>query len=217
METNIPCELNSNIRTLFTNNFFLPNFDSLDDEVFLDKYRFIGSNRQLFILGGATSQLNGSSFENISLIGRIDTAQYTRCNIGATTNVGGNFIECLMGGQATLASAMNVYNSYSQDELFKILPGSEKFTLSNHQGTVTITGMTSSVSKIDVSGGRVIVDATCTGGTLTVIGKPYEIVDNSAGVTIIDQTGDIKTGDIHNANFRRRAHDNVLDTVTIYW
>lgn len=85
------------------------------------------------------------------------------------------------------------------------------------RGIYTLTNKTGAeVFNLNFSSGELTIDTTCTTGTINVYGH-CTITDNSgAGCTVNDLTDESILSDIHKANYNRRKHDTVANTITIY-
>lgn len=157
-------------------------------------YRFVGDSRLFTFVNFDLANIEKCEFFNVTLSNILDRFLSVRlCNIETSTNVSGSFHQCYFKGSISIVGETTLTECYAKATGFIIIPGSSAFTFNDFHGPVTISGMTGNVSIIEIYGGTVTVDNTCTGGTLTVIGGPYELIDNSNGTIVIDNTGDIKT------------------------
>ena len=79
-----------------------------------------------------------------------------------------------------------------------------KITMRDFHGSIGLLSITDTTHSIEGSGGRVIIESSCTGGTIHIRGDWFEIVDNSGiGCTILDE----RTG-VENTAWSRKASDN---------
>ena len=175
-------------------DIFLMSAVFLDTTIFSEGYRWIGDARTDLILGDAITNVAFCSFSNTSLVGSMNPQLTVRlCNLSNVTNTSGSFHQCYFTGVFEIVATSVVTECYSKGSGFTFNPGGAVFTFNDFHGPIIVTGMTGGVSIIEIYGGTVTVDNTCTGGTLTVIGGPYELIDDSNGTIVIDNTGDIKT------------------------
>ena len=96
-----------------------------------------------------------------------------------------------------MGQTLNLINCGSTEDV-TITTSTYNLTVTNYHGAIVIDGMTSNTSRIDVYGGVVTINSNCTGGTIYIQGQPYDIIDNSTGTLVIDETSNLKVGQNQN-------------------
>ena len=183
-------------------------------------HKFIGDSPFISVTAQAGADVTGCSFENLTIVGEMDGINtIERCNVGAVTNING-FME-----KSALSSTVSMNNNLMIMECYSAVPGTAypiitvtagELILRDYHGSVGISGITTGDHSIEVYGGRVVLNASCTGGNIYIRGGPYEVVDNSVGATVINQTDSEKIDNMHKADFNKRKHDSVANTITLY-
>lgn len=165
-------------------------------------HKFLGDSPFLTVTAQAGADVTGCSFENLTLVGEMDginTIERCRCN--AITNING-FME-----KSALASTISMNNDLMIMECYSAVPGtsypvitvnSGELIARDYHGSLGISGITTGDHSIEVYGGRVVLNADCTGGNIYIRGAPYEVVDNSVGATVINQTDSQKIRKLYN-------------------
>jgi len=183
---------------------------------------FVGDSPFLVVTVDPSANVSSCDFDNVTVVGQLDGVNVVRdCSVGVVTDVNGIFEKCAFQSNVTLNGDTFVFECYSQvaGSGYPIFDcGDNDLTLRNYNGSVGVmnTGV-NHISSLAVYGGRVVIDATCAGGEIHVRGDPFEIVDNSSpGCTVFDETESQKLREIHQANFNRRNHNKVANTITIY-
>lgn len=142
--------------------------------------------------------VSNCSFENLTLVGPLDGInRIFRCNVGAVTNFSGEVTSSdlesdigLIGSGAVSAQIYSCYSAVNGTSYPRVTNiGTQELIVRDFRGSLGLAGMTGGSHSVGVYGGRLVIEATCSGGTLYVRGDPYEITDLSgASVTIVDQT-----------------------------
>lgn len=150
---------------------------------------------------GWTLTLGNQNINNSTITGADITGISTgipreleRCRLGNCTFAGGEFTSCDLDGTVVLSGG-GIYDFVNchQEAVtpiidFGALNGATIVHLQNYSGAVTIKNM-GQVAGADVltfssSGGTIILDATCVGGTVNLCGI-FELIDNSSGMTLV--------------------------------
>lgn len=137
-----------------------------------------------------------AAVENLTIVGELDGLNtVTRSNVGAVTNVSGFFEKCVFTDSLSLSGPTHFIECYSSKVgagYVNILTGTNDFQVSDWHRSLGITGMTAGTSTIEMYGGQLHLDASCTGGTIYLRGN-YSLPpdDQSTGTTLIDQTENV--------------------------
>lgn len=177
----------------------------------VDGFEFVGDGAPS---AGASINLNGQLVTNCSFVrlnvGNVVAAGstnnvFTECNLAniPTGGIGNRFDRC------TLADTINITNGASH--VFKscssavvtgvgsaptVSPNTSTGTnilFTDWEGDLTIADIVNAGDDVEISmrAGDLVIDSTCTAGTITVRGTPTSITDNSTGATVIDETATV--------------------------
>lgn len=200
--------------------FRVANNLTLDTLDFSSGYTFVGDSPNYILQANASADVTSCTMLLLDLSGELDGLNLVKdCTVGAVTNASGFFEQCAFKSTVTLSGDLYLFDCYSQvagSGYPTFNTGTHDFVTRDFRGSYGLTGMTGGDHSNGLSGGRLLLDATCTGGTCHVRSQPFEIIDNSNGTTVLDETESEKTRDIHVAHFNRRRHDTVANTITIY-
>ena len=164
---------------------------------------FAGDNPAVDTLTIRTSaEVTACGFENLTVEGTLDGNNiFKNCTVSDINYVNGLMQECSIVGTIVVdgTAQANIINCWSgtagvaDDQLITIDMGGtgNSLALRNFAGGLKLTNYTGGGAiSLDFASGRVIIDATCTGGTIGIRGIA-EVTDNSAaGCTVSDQTVD---------------------------
>jgi len=166
-------------------------------------YTWTGSNRNTELSVGPSVIMTGNAIEEIIVSGGLDGFnRLHRCELRLVTSISGHLFQC------DLTSDLSLVGDIEIDQCFSAVPGSgypvvsgagtNSVIIRDMRGSIGIDGLTGNTdNSIGVYGGRIVVGAACTGGTLYLRGDPYDITDLSGGlVTIVDQTSSQKVTEI---------------------
>ena len=160
---------------------------------FSQGYKFVGDTAATFFLIEDTANMQNCSFDTILIKGELDGLNTVRnATVIDAEKISGSVFNSNLSGIWTLGQTTILTNCGTGQGIAVTILGFN-LTATDFHGSITIDGMTGNNSKVEIYGGSVIVNANCTGGTLTITGTPYEIIDNSTGTTVVDLTGDTKT------------------------
>jgi len=176
---------------------FLESMTLVDQDYSLG-YNFKGVSPYVVLTAADAANVTGCSVENMTLMGQLDGLNtITRCSIAAITAVSGFFEKCAFLSSIELNGSTSLFECYDMADgdaypVFDI--GAHNLTAEDWHGDIGLTNMTAGETVLEVYGGKVWVDATCSGGTLCIRGDCYEYeVDPAATITIKDQR---RTADI---------------------
>lgn len=202
-----PCKTSDNTLAILdenglTNVVVKTDF-SIANTDFSAGYAFIGASPLRVLTGVASANLANCSFHDITVTGELDGMNLMRgCSIDAVTNASGRIENCYLMSTMTINGRTSIVGSYSDIEgggypLVTVLSGS--LIVRDFHGSLGLGGITSGNHSIGIdNGGRLIIEATCTGGSIYIRGNPFEIIDNSgAGCTVIDQTESAKVRELY--------------------
>ena len=183
-------------------------------------HNFVGDSPLNVLTILPAADLSNCSINNLSVIGELDGLNsLTNCSLGAVTKASGFMHQCALDSTVSLSGETYLLSCYSQASAGGypvISSGTHNIVMRDYKGDVAIADMTDGHHSIGLDEGKLIIESSCTGGEIHVRGTPFDIVDNSAGTTVICENEGLKVGAIHKANFHRRKHDDVANTITIY-
>ena len=162
---------------------------------------FSGDNSTADTLTITTSaEVTDCTFENLKVTGVLDgNNTFKNCEVQNINYVNGLLQECSIVGTIEVDgnAQCNIVNCWSgtagiaDDQLVTIDMGTSgnSLALRNFSGGIKLINYAGSGSiSLDFASGRVVIDATCTGGTIGVRGI-CDVTDNSAaGCTVSDET-----------------------------
>ena len=164
---------------------------------------FSGDNSTVDALTVDTSvEVSDCTFENLIMTGTLDGNNiFKNCTISDIDYVNGLLQECSIVGTISVQglAQCNIINCWSgtpgieDDQLVTIDMGGagNSLALRNYAGGLKITNYTGGGAiTLDFASGRLIVDASCTGGAIGVRGI-CDVTDNSSvGCSVVDNTVD---------------------------
>ena len=164
---------------------------------------FAGDNPTVdFLTIRASANVTDCSFENLTVQGTLDGNNIFRnCTLSTINYVNGNLQECSLTGTISVdgTAQANIINCWSgtagieDNQLVTIDMGGtgNSLALRNYSGGLKLTNYTGGGAiSLDFSSGRVLIDATCTGGTIGIRGIASVTDNSAAGCTVLDQTVD---------------------------
>lgn len=190
---------------------FMTGFFTLAGTEVLDGITVIGGSGSSNVLGlTAGVSTDQSGFEKLIVYGQLGgLSRISNCVLGVTglggfTECEGRVIDCIINStdgvtQKTTGAGTLFDNCsfiYTNDPQISLDANGKAFSLRACTGNILIENATAvEAQQINMSGGRVEFDATCTAGTFYVDGM-VEVTDNSAGATVIDQSDTSKTKEV---------------------
>ena len=150
-----------------------------------------GSKTDVIINFGGFS-IDDTLFENIQLLGTMTgMAEFVNCDLGAIVGFSGLARHC--GLSSTIQTAVST--TLTMTECYSLVAGTgtpvlddgnnSQLNLRSYTGGIQLDNFTAgSTGTIDLVSGHIIIDSTCTGGTLVVRGVG-QLTDNSTGTTVI--------------------------------
>ena len=157
-------------------------------------HRFVGDNENYQITVDPSSDLTGCALSNLIVVGELDGFNSLReCSIGTVTNVSGKIRSCTFFGDITLNGDTEIIASYSNKAGASYVNvntgGINILEVSDWHRSIGIQGMTGGTHTIEMYGGQLHLDASCTGGTVYLRGNYSQPPDDQGtGTVIIDQT-----------------------------
>jgi hypothetical protein len=157
-------------------------------------YTWTADRRQIKLTAQSAADVSGNSMDSLTITGEMDGLNNVeRCDVEAVTNISGNLFQCGLSDTLGVTGTLEVVQCYSNIEgsgypkLTGI--GTNIIIVRDMRGSIGLDGITGGIHSVGVYGGRVVLESTCTGGTVHFRGDPYTITDNSTGTTGIDETG----------------------------
>jgi hypothetical protein len=164
-------------------------------------HQFIGDSPTYTLTVDPSADVTGSSMNLITVVGELDGLNVIReCLVGAITAVSG-FIE-KTAFQSTISTNGTTFIAECYSDIAglgypTITTGSNTLIVRDYHGSLGIAGMTGGTHTIEIYGGRLTVEASCSGGTIYARGSHSETINDLSGgaVTIVDQTHSLVTAD----------------------
>lgn len=166
-------------------------------------FDFKGDSPFIRFDAGTGINLTNCSFNTLTLAGEMDGVNnIVACEVEDITNFSGDIHDSDLDGDVSLNGSVHIIDCYSGRAALGyprlIDVGSNEIVVRNLRGSLGIAGMTGGNHSIGVYGGRLIIEASNSGGSIYVRGDPYDVVDLSGGaVTIVDQTSSLKIAETH--------------------
>ena len=183
-------------------------------------YQFIGDSPYIVFNAQPSADVTNCALRNLTVQGELDGLNLLeRCAIGAVTSLSGYVENCSL--QSTISLSGDTYFYDCKSEVVGlgypvITPGANDLVTRNFRGSYGIAGMTGGDHSLGLSGGRILFDNTCLGGTAHVRGQPFDIINNAAGTVVTDETDSQLMREVHAANFNRRKYNKTTKVVTLY-
>jgi len=169
---------------------------------FSDGYLFIGDSPFIDFDMTTTLSMNNCSIENLKVGGESDGVNLMKnCRILNVSGFNGKLVDCELDGSIDLNGDAQFFDCFSArtGTGYSTITGINTYSIQirNMRGSIGLVGMTGGTHSIGIGGeGRLIVEATCTGGAIFTRGHPYDVVDLGTA-TITDQTDSLKNTRIH--------------------
>ncbi len=152
---------------------------------------FVGQSELSSSIDVSGFDVSGSRFEKCALqgtlVGRIEAAE---ARLDALTDLDGVFRECgLTGSVSTVSGAVLVFtNCFSEVAAtgtpVLTLGSNNELNVRNWSGGIELRSVTAGTDvSVDLNPGKLVLDASCTGGSVIVRGGT-ELDDSSAGTTV---------------------------------
>ena len=171
---------------------FLMTEDITLNEDFSLGYSFLCSSPNNVVTIQSGANVTGCNFTNLTLNGELDGLNLVRdCSLQAVTALSG-FVE-KTAFQSTVSTAGDVFiaECYSQvagTGYPVFTTGVDNLIFRDYHGSLGISGMTGGIHTVEMYGGKLNLDATCTGGTIYLRGNYTEAPINLGTTLIVDQT-----------------------------
>lgn len=186
---------------------FMTGFFTATATETLDGITVIGGSgaSNVLILSGCTTASSG--FERLIVTGALNgLSRLVNCVLGTTglggfTGIEGRVVDCIINNSAGVtqaaAGAGTLFDNCSfiapNDPQIALDANGVSFSLRQCTGNILISNKTDSEpNQINMQGGRVEVDSSCTGGSFIVSGT-CQVVDNSGGTTITEYQVSVDT------------------------
>ena len=157
-------------------------------------HTFIGVSPYIVLTANPVADLTGVALNNLTIEGELDGLNVIRnCSVRAITKVSGFIEKSAFLSTVSFNENILIMECYSNVAgggypVFTRTVAGKTFEVRDWHGSIGISGITDADHTIGGSGGRCIIDASCTGGHIHVRGSFFEIVDNSGvGCTVFDE------------------------------
>jgi hypothetical protein len=188
---------NNGIRTLFIQSNLTINEDLSGGFVLQ------GVSPIIEVTANPAANLTGATVENVAIFGELDGLNIvTHCGLDGISDVSGLLEQSSLRNTVHLNGDVLFFKCISNvagGGYPRVFGGTGIIIqVRDFHGSFGLENVVDGSHSIEGSGGRCVVESTCTGGTLHVRGKWFEIVDNSgAGCTVLDEREGFT--DIHTA------------------
>ncbi len=158
-----------------------------------DGYSLKGTSPFNLVTANPIADLTGVSIELLSIIGELDGLNVLRdCSVRAVTKLSGIVEKCAFTESFHTNGDVLIIESYSNVEGSGYPNGhvgaNSTLEVRDWHGSFGVEDIESLSHTVGGRGGRVIVGASCIGGTIHIRGSWFEIIDNSgAECTVLDE------------------------------
>ncbi len=181
-----------------------------------DPHQWIGDTPNIVLTLDSTAGVAGHSYRYLTVVGELDNTNLIEfCQIGAVTQFSGfasksAFLSsCTLGGNTFVAECYSLVPGNGHPEFFVGL--GNDFQVRDWHGSIGLNDIQDGTHTIEVYGGFVNIEASCTGGTIHIRGNPVGInINGTVGANVVYQDGDRKITQIWQAN--RLDPDNPVET-----
>lgn len=180
------------------------NFDSTGYSTdFSEGFEFQGDSPFTTFNMQAAANYTNCAVTGLEIMGETDGVNLLRnCRVKDVTAFSGTMYNCTLDGDIDINGKAAILDCYSDREglgYSRITGiGANVVIVRNMRGSLGLADMTGGIHSLGFGGGgRLVIEATCIGGTAYARGDPYEIAD-SGSATVIDQTGSQKLTYVHN-------------------
>ena len=155
---------------------------------------FIGDSPHIVLTVDPSADVTGSAMELVTVVGELNGLNTLRsCTLGAVTKVSGFIEKTAFQSTVALSGTTFMAECYSQvagTGYPTVDVGSNTLMVRDYHGSLGIVGMTGGTHTVELYGGRLTVEASCTGGTIYMRGAHFDSVNDLSGgaVTMVDQT-----------------------------
>lgn len=157
-------------------------------------FTFRGRDPDVDVVDLGGQDVDGSSFERIGVTGTQGGGSIGRifeCNVDNLSGANGTAIRTLLRGTITPAAGgeFNMFEAVAEapGATFDMSAGGATLGSALFNGIATVANLATGTVTLAFATGLVTLDATCTGGTITLAGEA-EVTDNSGGSTVVDLT-----------------------------
>lgn len=186
----------------FRQFYIMESMTIADEDISVHAYTLIGDSPQFTLTIDPSANVAGSELSLLTVTGELDGLNVIKqCSLGAVTNVSGFIEKTAFQSTALVNGPLFVAECYSQvagtgyPTLTSV--GSNTLIIRDYHGSLGIAGMTGGTHSIEIYGGRLVIEADCTGGTVYIRGSHYSDVQDLSGgaVTVVDQTDGARIAD----------------------
>jgi hypothetical protein len=165
-------------------------------------YSFTADRIQTELTLAASANVSNCSAHDLTVNGEMDGFNLvSRARVSTIANVSGKIELCDLEADVGLTGDIQVNSCYSgiaavgYPRITNI--GTNEVIVRDMRGSLGLSGMTGGAHSVGVYGGRIVIEADCTGGSVYARGDPYDVVDLSGGaVNVVDQTDSHKVTEI---------------------
>jgi hypothetical protein len=183
----------------------------------IDGYTFRGHEgwgSEIIFTAGCSA--NETAYQYLMMSGEVspgDTLLIESCTVGNLTNFNGvmHVVNLAQGAEISIdtwANLLEVSAGGNPTNEPEIALNSSAIVISKYTGNIKLKGKTGGIrTTVECSGGNVVIDSTCTGGTIQLLGHGYLEADNSGPGCTVDTTGFLSMDTIDTAI--ATAEDNI--------
>jgi len=189
----------------------------------MNNFHFIGESRiRTTITVDAASQVEGATFENLSISGVLNGGNRIQdCYVGNITNFHGFIGNSGLAGTITLGTSgtgtIESCYSYDNDNLPTIDLGSQVQDLAMHNfsGTVTYRNIRNDtqICNIGINAGIITLEPSVSAGNIIIAGNGL-LFDNSTGTAIVNDDGLLNSTNISEAVWDESIGNHLLSGTT---
>jgi len=173
-------------------DFLIARSSTINTIDFSEGYAFSGVSPFVVLTLAASADVSNCQMVNLTVVGELDGLNVlSRCSIGAVTNLSGFIEKCAFQSTVSLNGPTFIMECYSQvtgGGYPLISTGPHDLGIRDSHGSFGVADMTGGTHTLQINGGRAILENTCTGGDVYLRGDPFDIIDNSVGTSVTDQT-----------------------------
>jgi hypothetical protein len=180
-------------------NFYLHGPLTIGATDIIDGYVFIGHEgwgAEIILIAGCSA--NETQYRYLMLSGEAsvgDTLLIESCTVGNLTNFNGvmNIVNFAQGAEITIDSWANILEATAGGDPAnepEITLNSASVVISKYTGNIKLKGKAGGIrTTVGCTGANIIIDSTCTGGTIQLLGQGHLEADNSGAGCTVDLEG----------------------------
>lgn len=168
------------------------------------KHIWIGDSGSVSLTVAPGGNYTDHTFKNMTIEGEFDPGTtFDFCHLGTITNFSGEAHDCTIMDTVTCTGDAAFLDCVSK------VPGAGSPTININGNSLQIRKWSGSLvvqgandptkhHSIEVYGGRVTIDSTCTAGMIHIRGAPFDVVNNATGTaTVMVETEGKKMREVH--------------------